>query len=316
MTLFGVDFTSAPRRAKGIVVAVASAPVAGEPRERGHAEHMVRVHSFLRFETFDAFDRWLLTEGPWVAAFDLPFGLPRELLADWGWCSSACSTSESDPGWPAIIERLAALARADMVNRLRAFCALRPVGGKFAHRRTDGPAGSSPSMKWVNPPVAQMLHAGAPRLLRAGVHLPGLGVAGDPRRVALEGYPGLVARTLIGRASYKSDERARQSVARASQRLRLVDALERGAADAQSLLPHPMPASDAGAAPARRAAFALEQRMHLEPLVRQRCLDDGSGDALDAVLCVALAAWAWRRREAGWGLPADVDPLEGWIVGA
>ena len=48
-------------------------------------------------------------------------------------------------------------------------------------------------MKWVNPPVAYMLHAGVPLLLDAGVHLPGLH-AGDPARVALEAYPGLLAR--------------------------------------------------------------------------------------------------------------------------
>ena len=44
---------------------------------------------------------------------------------------------------------------------------LRTIGGKFAHRATDGPAGSSPSMKWVNPPVAFMLHAGVPLLIDA-----------------------------------------------------------------------------------------------------------------------------------------------------
>jgi len=25
---------------------------------------------------------------------------------------------------------------------------------------------------------------------------------------------------------------------------------------------------------------------------------------------------AWAQRQACWGLPAQVDPLEGWIVGA
>ena len=34
-------------------------------------------------------------------------------------------------------------------------------------------------MKWVNPPVVLMLHAGAPRLLAAGVTIPGL-CRGDP----------------------------------------------------------------------------------------------------------------------------------------
>ena len=308
LTLFGIDFTSSPRRAKGIVVAAATVmPGSGS----GDCVESVGVRSLQSFATFEDFERWLLIEGPWVAAFDLPFGLPRELMAAWGWCAPTRSAGRDDPGWPAVIERCAALDRAELVNRLRAFCAPRPVGGKFAHRRTDGPAGSSPSMKWVNPPVAQMMHAGAPRLLRAGVQLPGLGVTGDPRRVALEGYPGLVARSLVGRASYKNDARKRQSVAQAAVRARMVDALERGDGHAQALAPQSPRSTTAG-----HAAFVLEHSMRLAPSVRQRCLDDGSGDSLDAVLCVALAAWAWRRRGIGWGLPADLDPLEGWIVGA
>ena len=39
-----------------------------------------------------------------------------------------------------------------------------------------------------------------------------------------------------------------------------------------------------------------------------------SGDTLDAVLCLLQAAWA--RTQPRWGLPPDVDPLEGWIVSA
>ena len=47
------------------------------------------------------------------------------------------------------------------------------LGHKFAHRATDRWAGSSPSMKWVNPPVAYMLHAGVPLLIDAGVAIAG-----------------------------------------------------------------------------------------------------------------------------------------------
>ena len=36
--------------------------------------------------------------------------------------------------------------------------------------------------------------------------------------------------------------------------------------------------------------------------------------ALDAVLCLVQAAWTAQR--PSWGLPAKVDPLEGWIVSA
>ncbi len=82
-------------------------------------------------------------------------------------------------------------------------------------------------MKWVNPPVAYMLHAGVPRLLAAGVHLPALH-DGDLARVALEGYPGLLAREILGARSYKSDARARQTAERLIARKDLVDALEQG----------------------------------------------------------------------------------------
>ena len=82
-------------------------------------------------------------------------------------------------------------------------------------------------MKWVNPPVAYMLHAGVPLLVGAGVHLPAvMHRAGDPQRVALEGYPGLLAREVLGRRPYKSDDRARQTPERQTARARLVAALE------------------------------------------------------------------------------------------
>jgi hypothetical protein len=43
---------------------------------------------------------------------------------------------------------------------------------------------------------------------------------------------------------------------------------------------------------------------------------DGSGDSLDAVLCLVQAAWASVRGWPLFGLPADMDRLEGWIVSA
>jgi hypothetical protein len=35
---------------------------------------------------------------------------------------------------------------------------------------------------------------------------------------------------------------------------------------------------------------------------------------LDALVCAIQAAWAWTRRDHGFGLPEHVDPLEGWIA--
>lgn len=280
MRIHGVDFSSAPTRRKPIVVATghllegAKAP---EGASSGCAT--VDVVALELLESLDAFDEWLRRPGPWLGAFDFPFGWPRELVESLDWPHET---------WAASIGHAASLSRAELVARLRAFCAGRAPGSKFAHRATDRPAGSSPSMKWVNPPVALMLHAGAPRLLVAGAMLPGLH-AGDPARIALEAYPGFLARSIVGRESYKSDDRARQTPQRREARERIVAALAGG-------------------------ENRLGLVVRLAPRLAQACIDDPTGDRIDAVLCLAQGAWAWQRRDRGFGLPVRMDPLEGWIV--
>lgn len=240
-------------------------------------------------DSLDAFARWLVREPQWVGGFDFPFGLPRELVQEMGWPID----------WVDNIRFFASLSRADIRDRFAAFCARRPVGGKFAHRATDRRAGSSPSMKWVNPPVAYMLHAGVPALIEAGVCLPGLhggnqgdvDTSGRPLRVALEAYPGLLAREVLGRTSYKSDDPAKQTVQRLAQRQRLLNALEVG-------------------------CTRLGLRLSVTQNQRAMLLDDGSGDRLDAALCLIQAAWGARRGWPAFGLPMPIDPLEGWIVTA
>jgi hypothetical protein len=191
----------------------------------------------------------------------------------------------------------ASLSRAQVRDTFAAFCNARPAGGKFAHRATDVPAGSSSSMKWVNPPVAYMLHAGVPRLIDACISLPGLShPSADPARTALEGYPGLLARELLGRSprSYKNDAKALQTPERLIARKDMLTALEHG-------------------------QTRLGLRLKLTHAQRERLIDDATGDSLDAVLCLMQAAWAQQQHAAGhprYGLPAVVDPLEGWIITA
>jgi hypothetical protein len=145
-------------------------------------------------------------------------------------------------------------------------------------------------MKWVNPPVAYMLHAGVPRLLAAGVHLPGLH-EGDVNRIALEGYPGLLAREVLGNRSYKSDDKAKQTPERLIARKDLITALENG-------------------------QTRLGLRLKVSHAQRDALVDDASGDSLDAVLCLMQAAWALQQGAPRYGLPLEMDPLEGWIVTA
>lgn len=268
-SLLGCDFSSSPSRRKPIMLA--------QGRRRGEA---VTLAGILCFDTLPGFGQWLAQPGDWVGGFDLPFGLPRELVESLNWPTD----------WAGCMDHYCGLSRAEIRERFAAFCAARPAGGKFAHRAFDRLAGSSPSMKWVNPPVAFMLHAAVPLLRQAGVDLPGL-CAGDPRRVALEAYPGLLARELIGRRSYKSDDRAKQTPERLIARKDLVCALETG----QS---------------------RLGLRLRLTHAQRDALAEDASGDRLDAVLCLMQAAWGELQGPPRWGLPAQVDSLEGWIVSA
>lgn len=279
--LVGCDFSSAASKRKPIILAWGEC-----------SGDVVRLTRLVPLYSLGAFADWLHQPGSWLGAFDLPFGLPRELVEQLGWPTQ----------WEACMRHYAALGRADIRSQFASYCAARPAGAKFAHRATDRLAQSSPSMKWVNPPVAWMLHAGVPLFLDAGVCVAGLH-AGDPMavdaqgaplRVALEAYPGMLAREVLGRHSYKSDDRAKQTPERLIARKTLVTALELG-------------------------QTRLGLRLKLSHAQRDALVDDASGDILDATLCLLQAAWGYRQHLAGaprYGLPLGMDPLEGWIVSA
>ena len=297
MKIFGVDFSSSPSRCKPIVIAQAKL---FPDTETGH-DWRLSVEGFETLDSLDGFAEWLKRPGPWVGGFDFPFALPRELLMSLAWPPFAQGPIAGANAWSEHIEHLGHLSRADMVVAFKRFCAARPVGGKFAHRACDIPAGASPSMKWVNPPVAYMLHAGATRLHHAGVMIPGLKL-GDPRRVALEAYPGYLARLVLGRESYKSDDPRKQNQARRLARGRLLETLCEA------------PLSEIGMVRATGLNLSLE----VNAVLKQRCVDDASGDHLDAWLCAIQASVGhlWELREPGshYGM-GEIDPLEGWIVG-
>ena len=266
--LLGVDFTSAPSRRKPITVA------------RGRRQGQV-----LRFERLDvctdfhAFESTLAEPGPWLGAFDFPFGLPRAFVESLQLGATAQEVS-------AELHRRCA-TRMDLRALVDAWGNERPAGQRLIHRRTDtampGISSTSPlQTRYV--PVGFMYFEGVARLMAAGLTMPGLH-KGDAQRVALEGYPGLLAFELIGSRSYKNSDGADRLIARKD----IVDALEQG-----------------------RTRLGL--RLKLSHAQRDSLVDDASGDRLDAVLCLVQAAWA--SAQPRYGLPADVDPVEGWIVTA
>ncbi len=269
MRIYGVDFTCAPRKAKPITVASGVLTQA-----------LLRVEEIERLETLEAFEGFLARPGPWLGGFDFPFSLPRELVRDLDWPAK----------WPALVAHCARMSRLELRAALDAYRATRQVGNKYAHRATDYPAGSSSPMKLVNPPVALMFHEGARRLLASDVCLPGLRETASSK-IALEAYPGLLARKQLGiRASYKSDTRAEHTRARSSARREILEALQSGR--------------------------PLGIEVGLGEKLKSAVLADGTGDLLDAVVCAAQGAWGWNRRNANYGVPANAPAGEGWIVTA
>jgi hypothetical protein len=266
--LLGVDFSCAPSRKKPITVA------------RGRlAARLLRLERLDDISALAGFEALLAETGPWLGAFDFPFGLPREFV-------QAQALGDSAAAVMAELQRRCA-RRMDFRALVDAWGNTRPAGQRLVHRATDG---AMPGISSTSPlqtryvPVGLMYFEGFSRVLHSGADVPGLH-AGDTTRRAVEGYPGLLAFELIGRRSYKNSAEADRLIARKD----IVDALEQG-----------------------RTRLGL--RLKLSHAQREALVDDASGDRLDAALCLVQAAWASTQPRCG--LPAQMDPVEGWIVSA
>lgn len=292
LTCYGVDFSSAPSRRKPITVAVGQLEwtaqtdgLDGSSPTQPHGARLV-VERVEALADWPAFMDFLQRPGPWIGGFDLPFGQPRPLIAHYGWPLN----------WPDFVDFFCQADRAELRSQFKAWCDARPVGNKFAWRAADKPAGSSPAMRWTNPPVAWMMQAGVGRMLSAGLvfpahrHPPSVFQAAAPvlapdARVALEAYPGFTARQ-VTRASYKSDDPSRQTPERRAVRAQILEALIAG--EAGVCLP-----------------------VVLDSDWQRQLIEEGGADLLDAVICGLQAAHAFLQPD--WGLPRRLDPLEGWI---
>lgn len=137
-------------------------------------------------------------------------------------------------------------------------------------------------------PVGKMFFQGVPRLLAAGLNILPCHPTAD-NRIALEVYPALVNRRFNLKRSYKQDILSLQTDQHTAARSALL-----GSLNSPEFI--------------ETYGFTLE----LGSDAASASLDDKSGDMLDAVLCALQAAWA--STVPNFGIPADCDPLEGWIV--
>ena len=265
MKVYGIDFTSRPSRKK---------PITGLICELDNGT--LRAETFVTWDTFTGFDTMLRQPGPWIAAIDFPFGQSRRFIENIEWPLN----------WSQYVRHAGNLGRENFVAALEDYKRDRPAGDKEHKRKTDILAKSISPQKLYGVPVAKMFFEGAPRLVEAGVTVPGL-QAGDPQRIVVEAYPGVLARALIGPRGYKSDTKSKQTSDQLAARQDIFFALNNGVA---------------------KARFGID--IEASPSLA----DDPSGDTLDTLLCAIQAAWAWTLRDQGYGMPGGTDRLEGWIA--
>lgn len=272
VAIYGIDFTSAPIRTKPITAL-----------ECKLVEDVVEAVEMHLWESFDDFEQFLdgpPSGPPWIVSIDFPFGMPCRFIKNLGWPANWADYVAQN------VKQLA--SRQAWRDKLDDYKRDRKRGDKEHRRLTDAAAGSVSPQKQYGVPVALMFFEGAPRLRAADVLIPGLR-DGPLDRVVVEGYPGVAARSLIGRISYKAESPSRQTEAQRQARKLIPDRLS----------------GDKG-----YGIYGIHVR-------NPRNLDfvtDPAGDHLDALLCAVQAAWAWRNGPPNFGLPRPICATEGWIA--
>jgi hypothetical protein len=267
--IYGLDFTSAPSRRKPLVAL--GCELDG---------NVLRVEGAKEMTSFEEFEVFLKDGGPWVCGMDFPFGQPTTLVEALRWPSS----------WEGYVGKVSSLSKEEFEGAIKADMARRPAGSKYRYRLADRRSGSSSAMMLFRVPVGKMFYRGAPRLLHSDVSVEPCRPT-ESGRVAVEAYPAVVARRFLGKRSYKSDERRKQTSTQRTAREELVTGL--------------------GSAALEEAyGFVAE----IDGSWRERFVREPAADALDSLLCAVQAAWAYTKKDEGWGVSKECDRDEGWIL--
>lgn len=269
MRIHGLDFTSAPNKRKPLTLA-----------SGWLANGRLTIETLEKWPHFRGFEVFLQNQGPFVVGMDFAFGQPLALL----------DALNFPHDWSQYVERIDSMGKHEWVAMIDRFVHAQPKGQKLLFRHTDRLAGAQSPMKMYYIPVGRMFFQGATRLWASELSV----LPNRPRnddRIAIEVYPALIVRKLVGRNSgYKSDNRAQQTInavqARSAILTQIVD-------QCSSLY-----------------GFSLSIAPELQTIL----VDDASGDHLDAVLSTVQAGWAYKQRNHNYGIPPDAHPAEGWIV--
>jgi hypothetical protein len=345
MRVYGLDFTSSPKKGKPLTLAICT--LDGDS---------LCVEAFYELggkatSPLEEYGAWLRGEGrwkgehTWVAGLDFPFGMPLAAVCRFGWGRDTVETS-----WEGYIRQVYkmhgssvsfAAAIKEWVYPNQVSEAGNPIKVQFK-RLTDQVAHSHSPMKVSdNPYPGAMFYQGCRALLKAGIRVPPLRNSGCQDKIAVEAYPRLVAQRFFPaqhafaelvatkkaaveerKATPKEDAETRKALraritelsAKAKLSLRYKEAgNDPIAAGNRSLILEGLAESD--------NPFGIRLSFS-DPAQREACVRDRKADRLDSVLCAVQAAWAYGLRGSGFGVPTFDEngllvrqvALEGWIV--
>jgi hypothetical protein len=266
MKIYGIDFTSAPSKTKVITCA-----------ESFLEADILHIEKFYRFTDFLSFMDFLQRSPSWIAGVDFPLGQPRKLIENLQWGET----------WAEYVAHIGQMTKQEFVETLNQYRQGRANGDREHLRQTDRLTGAISPMKIYGVPVGKMFFEGAPRMLKAGFSILPCHLTDDPR-IVMEIYPALIARGLIGKQSYKSDNKQKQTSEMKFLRQEIINQVR---------------------SPLSLTKYGLVVEVNQQ--LNGECVSDPSGDTIDAVLAAIQAAHA--SRQENYGIPETCDRLEGWI---
>jgi len=271
MKVFGLDFTSAPSEKKPLVC------VHGYGRSKSELE----ISKLETWTDFEGFEEFLSRNGPWIAGFDFPFGLPISFLKD----------NNLPLDWNNYVSSLARFSKKEIEQQVQEFKNKQPKGLKDLPRITDSIHQAQSPLKTVNPPLIKMFYEGAKRLANAGVSVIPFHHPKD-NRIAFETYPALLSRLFTG--TYKSDSTSSNIEQLKESRQKILDGVL-----SDYLL--------------KNLGFSLK----IEEEIKKQIIEDNTGDSLDSVLCCIQAYWSFLQGWPNFGINSKnhfAVKSEGWIV--
>ncbi len=264
--IFGIDFTSKPSKKKPIVCI--------ECHFRKNSLIFSDLH---RWPTFKEFENALIQPGKWIMGIDFPFTQSEKFLTNMGWPND----------WKKYVNKISKLSRSEFREILDGYRKERRFGDKEHKRNCDKLSGALSPQKIYGTPVGLMFYEGAARLNRSDLTIPFI-KSGDINRIAIESYPSIITRKLIGRVPYKNESSK-------SDHFQLLSKRE----NIYKMITDDFLFSDYN--------FHVEAPIHL--------INDPFGDELDALLCAIQATWALRQLKSKKNVFKDGGNLsEGWIA--